>query len=138
MTTHSLRFHDLVKGQTFARLPLTVSAPEVEAYLESIGESSAAWQECVPPVFVDAIAIATLLGTVEIPKGVMHTGQEHECHRAVRIGEPLELIMHVSALSERKGATIAGFEASVIGTSDELVMSMKISVMVLPDGVTAG
>lgn len=138
MTTHSLRFHDLVKGQTFARLPLIVSAVEVEAYLESTGESTDAWREYVPPVFLDAIAIATLLGTVEIPKGVMHTGQEHECHRAARIGEPLELVMHVSALSERKGVTIAGFDASVIGAGDEPVMSMKISVMVLPDGVAAG
>jgi len=135
--THSLQFHDLVKGQTFARLPLTVSQDEVEAYLESIGESPEAWSEFVPPVFLDAIAIATLLGTVAIPKGVMHTGQEHECHRAARIGEPLELEMRVSALSDRKGATIAGFEALVADAEADPVITMKISVMVLPDGVTA-
>lgn len=135
--THSLQFADLVKGQSFARLPLTVSAAEVEAYLESTGESPGAWGEFVPPVFLDAIAIATLLETVAIPKGVMHTGQEHECHRAARIGEPLELEMHVSALSDRKGATIAGFEAVLTGSEGAPVLTMKISVMVLPDGVTA-
>ena len=134
---HSLQFADLAKGQTFARLPLTVSAEDVETYLESIGESPEAWREFVPPVYLDAIAIATLLETVAIPKGVMHTGQEHECHRAARIGEPLVLEMYVSALSDRKGATIAGFEASIAGAGDEPVLSVKISVMVLPDGVTA-
>ena len=135
--THALRFEDLQKGQTFARLPLTVSAEDVETYLESIGESADGWREFVPPVYLDAIAIATLLETVAIPKGVMHTGQEHECHRAARIGETLELEMHVSALSDRKGATIAGFEASVEGVGEEPVLTMKISVMVLPDGATA-
>ena len=135
--THSLEFSDLVKGQSFARLSLSVTHDEVEAYLESIGERVDAWREFVPPVYLDAFAIATLLATVAIPKGVMHTGQEHECHRAARIGETLELEMHVSALSDRKGATIAGFEAEVTGADAEPVMSMKISVMVLPDGVTA-
>ena len=31
MTTHSLQFQDLQKGQTFARFPLTITAEEVEA-----------------------------------------------------------------------------------------------------------
>lgn len=137
MTIHALRFENLEKGQTFARLSLTVSAEDVARYLESIGESPEAWREFVPPVYLDAIAIATLLETVAIPKGVMHTGQEHECHRAARIGEQLELEMHVSALSDRKGVTIAGFEALVAGAAGEPVLSMKISVMVLPDGTTA-
>ena len=135
--THSLEFTDLQKGQAFARLPLTISNDDVEAYLESTGESSAAWQEIVPPIYLDAVAIATLLGTVAIPKGVMHTGQEHETTRAARIGEPLTLEMRVSALSERRGAIVAAFEAELTDAEQAPVSSMKISVMALPDGVTA-
>ncbi|MGE3960265.1 MAG: hypothetical protein AB7F65_01120 [Dehalococcoidia bacterium] len=135
--THSLDFTDLQKGQSFARLPLTITAEEVEAYLESTGESAEAWRELVPPIYLDTVAIATLLSTVAIPKGVMHTGQEHESHRAARIGEPLELEMHVSALSERRGAILIAFEAEVTAAGASPVSSMKISVMALPDGVTA-
>jgi len=135
--THSLDFSDLQKGQAFARLPLTVSVAEVEAYLESIGESPEAWRELVPPVYLDAVAIATLLSTVTIPKGVMHTGQEHETVRAARIGEPLTLEMRVSALSERRGAIIAAFDADLTDATGATVTSMKISVMALPDGVVA-
>lgn len=135
--THTLQFMDLQKGQAFARLPLTVTTEDVEAYLESTGESSAAWQESVPPIYLDAVAIATLLSTVAIPKGVMHTGQEHETARAARIGEPLTLEMRVSGLSERRGAIIAAFEAELTDAEDATVSSMKISVMALPDGVTA-
>lgn len=135
--THSLHFTDLEKGQAFARLPLTVTNADVDAYLESTGESSEAWRELVPPIYLDAIAIATLLSTVAIPKGVMHTGQEHESHRAARIGEPLTLEMRVSAMSERRGAIMAAFEAELTDAQDASVSSMKISVMALPDGVTA-
>ncbi|MCK9485890.1 MAG: hypothetical protein M0R73_04200 [Dehalococcoidia bacterium] len=135
--THSLQFADLVKGQAFARFPLTVSAAEVQAYLDSTGESPEVWAEHVPPIFIDAIAIAMLLSTVAIPKGVMHTGQEHESHRAARIDEPMELEMRVSALSERRGAVIAAFEANLTDAGGAPITTMKISVMVLPDGVTA-
>ncbi|MCK9496008.1 MAG: MaoC family dehydratase N-terminal domain-containing protein [Dehalococcoidia bacterium] len=135
--THSLHFTDLEKGQAFARLPLTVTNEDVDAYLESTGESSEPWRELVPPIYLDAIAIATLLSTVAIPKGVMHTGQEHESHRAARIGEPLTLEMRVSAMSERRGAIMAAFEAELTDAQDASVSSMKISVMALPDGVTA-
>jgi len=135
--THPLRFEDLVKGQAFARFPLTISRAEVEAYLDSTGEVSEVWATCVPPIFIDAIAIAALLKTVAIPKGVMHTGQEHISHRAVAIDETLDLEMRVSALSERRGSIIAGFEAELIDPDQRPVVTMKISVMVLPDGVTA-
>ncbi len=135
--THTLHFSDLQKGQSFARLPLTVSLANVEAYLESTGESPEAWRDLVPPVYLDAVAIATLLSTVAIPKGVMHTGQEHETVRAARIGESLTLEMHVSALSERRGAIIAAFDADLTDEAGAMVTSMKISVMALPDGVVA-
>jgi hypothetical protein len=135
--THPLRFEDLQKGQAFARFPLTISRAEVEAYLDSTGESPEVWREHVPPIFIDAIAIAALLKTVAIPKGVMHTGQEHESHRAVRIDETLDLEMRVTALSERRGAMMAAFEAELSDSKAAPVVTMKISVMVLPDGVTA-
>lgn len=135
--THPLRFEDLEKGQAFARFPLTISRSEVEAYLESTGERSEIWADYVPPIFIDAIAIAALLNAVAIPKGVMHTGQEHISHRAVAIDETLDLEMRVSALSERRGAIIAGFEAELLDPDEQPAVTMKISVMVLPDGVTA-
>lgn len=134
---HTLHFSDLQKGQAFARLPLTITPDEVEAYLESTGESPEAWRELVPPIYLDALAIATLLSTVAIPKGVMHTGQEHETFRAARVGEPLTLEMRVITLSERRGAIVAAFEGDLTDAAQEPVSSMKISVMVLPDGVTA-
>lgn len=135
--THTLQFKDLVKGQAFARLPLRITAPEVQAYLESTGEPAATWREHVPPIYLDAIAIATLLERVAIPKGVMHTGQEHISHRAARVGEPLHMEMRVCGLSERRGAVMASFEADVTDAETKPVTTMKISVMVLPDGATA-
>lgn len=131
-----LQFADLRKGDTFAEFPLAVSAEDVATYLDATGEALTLWSEHVPPLFLDALVVAALLERVRIPKGVMHTGQEHDSHRAARIGEPLTVRMGVSALSERRGVTIAAFEADVRDASDAPVTTMRISVMVAPDGVT--
>ncbi|MDA0269428.1 MAG: MaoC family dehydratase N-terminal domain-containing protein [Chloroflexi bacterium] len=131
-----LQFSDLRKDDTFAEFPLSVTLEEVQAYLESTGESVALWAEHVPPLFLDALVVAELLSQVKIPKGVMHTGQEHESHRAARIGETLTVRMRVASLSERRGVTLAAFEADARDASDAPVATMRISVMVAPDGVT--
>jgi hypothetical protein len=132
-----LTFADLRKADTFARFPMSISEAEVDAYLEATGEEPGPWREFVPPVFLDALVVAALLERVQIPKGVMHTGQEHESHRAVRIDEPLTVVMSVATLAERRGAVMASFEAQAIDDVGEPVVTMKISVMVLPDGVLA-
>lgn len=135
--TSPLTFADLNKGDAFARFGMSVSAVDVEAYLEATGEDPGPWREFVPPVFLDALVVAALLERVEIPKGVMHTGQEHESHRAVCIDEPLTVVMSVSSLAERRGAVMATFQAEAVDEARVPVATMKISVMVLPDGVLA-
>ncbi len=131
-----LEFADLRKGDTFAEFTLRVSLEDVEAYLDATGESPALWREHVPPLFLDALVVAELLARVRIPKGVMHTGQEHESHRAARIGETLTVRMGVASLSERRGVTLAAFEADARDAQDVPVATMRIAVMVAPDGMT--
>lgn len=131
-----LEFSDLRKGDTFAEFPLSVTADEVLAYLDATGESPAIWTQHVPPLFLDALVVAELLAQVKIPKGVMHTGQEHESHRAARIDEVLTVRMGVAALSEKRGVTLAAFEADLRDAAGEPVTTMRISVMVAPEGVT--
>ena len=69
--THTLDFTDLQKGQAFARLPLAITSDEVEAYLESTGESSETWRELVPPIFLDTVAIAGAPSALPKSNGTM-------------------------------------------------------------------
>lgn len=123
-------FETLVKGDVIP-FPLTVTPEEVVGYLSATGEDPARWTDAVPPLQLAAFIVAGLLARVPIPLEVMHTGQEIEARRAVRPGEPLEVRITVSALSQRRGATIAQFEAEAL-SGDEVVFLARISVLAPP------
>ena len=71
-------FESLSRGDVLPVQPLTITADDVRAYLDATGEPAERWSDHVPPVMLSALMLATLLGQVVIPQGVMHTGQEHE------------------------------------------------------------
>ena len=113
-----------------------MNTPYVRAYLEATGESDDRWQEHVPPVMLSALMLAALLGQVVLPLGVMHTGQEHEMHRAVRIGEVLTITVLVAQYSTRRGALMAAFDAEA-RAGGEVVAVSRASVLVPPPEETA-
>ena len=128
-----LAFDSLARGDVLPAVDLTISGDDVRAYLEATGERVDHWNEHVPPVMLSALMLATLLAQVEIPKGIMHTGHEHEARRAVRIGEPLRITVQVTAHSVRRGALMASFETTARSAVDggDVAVS-RASVMVPP------
>ncbi|MGE3857195.1 MAG: MaoC family dehydratase N-terminal domain-containing protein [Dehalococcoidia bacterium] len=130
-------FDSLSRGDVLPTVDLTITAEDVRAYLDATGESADHWPDRVPPVMMSALMLATLLGQVEIPQGVMHTGQEHECLRPVRVGEPLTVTVLVSSYAVRRGALMAAFDAEA-RAGDEVVAVSRASVLVPPaDGAAA-
>ena len=113
--------------------PLTITTEEIEGYLSATGEDPTRWADAVPPLLLAAFMVGGLLARVTIPLEVMHTGQEIEARRAVRPGEPLDVRITVAALSQRRGATIAQFEAEAL-SSGESVFVARISVLAPPPG----
>ncbi len=126
----ALTFETLAKGDVIP-FALTVTREEIEGYLAATGEDPARWTDAVPPLLLAAFMVGGLLARVPIPLEVMHTGQEIEAHRAVRPGEPLDVRITVAALSQRKGATIAQFEAEAF-SGEESVFVARISVLAPP------
>ena len=129
-------FDSLAAGDVLPEVEFTVAADDVRAYLEATGESDDRWQEHVPPVMLSALMLASLLGQVVLPLGVMHTGQEHEMHRAVRIGEALTITVLVAQYSTRRGALMAAFDAEA-RAGGEVVAVSRASVLVPPPEETA-
>lgn len=123
-------FETLAKGDVIP-FPLTVSREEIEGYLSATGEDAARWTAAVPPLLLAAFMVAGLLARVPIPLEVMHTGEEIEARRAVRPGEPLDVRITVAALSQRRGATIAQFEAEALAAGESVFVS-RISVLAPP------
>lgn len=123
-------FETLAKGDIIP-FPLTVTREEIEGYLSATGEDAARWTDAVPPLLLAAFMVAGLLARVPIPLEVMHTGEEIEARRAVRPGEPLDVRITVAALSQRRGATIAQFEAEALAAGESVFVS-RISVLAPP------
>jgi hypothetical protein len=126
----ALTFDTLAKGDVVP-FSLSVTPEEIEGYLSATGEDPARWRDAVPPLLLAAFMVGGLLARVPIPLEVMHTGQEIEARRAVRPGEPLDVRITVSALSQRRGATIAQFEADAL-SAGEVVFTSRISVLAPP------
>ncbi len=126
-----IAFDTLSRGDVLPPVDLTISADDVRAYLDATGEPADRWGEHVPPVMMSALMLATLLSQIEIPKGVMHTGQEHESMRPVRIGEPLTVTVLVASHAVRRGALMASFDAEA-RAGDEVVAVSRASVLVPP------
>ncbi|RLT40621.1 MAG: hypothetical protein DWI58_10500 [Chloroflexi bacterium] len=129
-------FETLAKGDVIP-FPLTVSREEIEGYLSATGEDASRWTDAVPPLLLAAFMVAGLLARVPIPLEVMHTGEEIEARRAVRPGEALEVRITVAALSQRRGATIAQFEAEALAAGESVFIS-RISVLAPPPAGTDG
>jgi hypothetical protein len=128
-------FETLAKGDVIP-FPLTVSREEIEGYLSATGEDASRWTDAVPPLLLAAFMVAGLLARVPIPLEVMHTGEEIEAHRAVRPGEPLDVRITVAAMSQRRGATIAQFEAEALSGTESVFVS-RISVLAPPPASAA-
>jgi hypothetical protein len=126
----ALTFDTLAKGDVVP-FSLSVTPEEIEGYLSATGEDPERWRDAVPPLLLAAFMVGGLLARVPIPLEVMHTGQEIEARRAVRPGEPLDVRITVSALSQRRGATIAQFEADAL-SAGEVVFTSRISVLAPP------
>ncbi|MDA0364575.1 MAG: hypothetical protein O2843_01715 [Chloroflexi bacterium] len=124
-------FDTLSRGDVLPTVDLTITREDVTAYLDATGEAVERWDERVPPVMLSALMLATLLAQVEIPQGVMHTGQEHESMRPVRIGEPLTVTVLVASHAVRRGALMAAFDAEA-RAGDEVVAVSRASVLVPP------
>ncbi len=123
-------FETLAKGDVIP-FPMTVTREEIEGYLSATGEDASRWTDAVPPLLLAAFMVAGLLARVPIPLEVMHTGEEIEARRAVRPGEPLDVRITVAALSQRRGATIAQFEAEAWADGESVFVS-RISVLAPP------
>jgi hypothetical protein len=132
-----IAFATLGRGDSLPPVNMTIIVEDVRAYLAATGEDIARWPEHVAPIMLDALMLGVLLEQAELLPGLMHTGQEHESRRALRIGEPFTVQFRVVSNAVRSGATFAVFEAEA-RVGDEVVATMRSSVMAPRAGDSVG
>ena len=130
-SAHKPSLDELQRGDDLPAFVLRVTAADVHAYLDATGESPAAWTHDVPPLALGAFALAGLMERVELPAGIVHTGQEYDFARAVAHDEPVEVRIRVASRSERRGAVITAL-ASEWRARGVIVGSARTTVLVAP------
>lgn len=106
----------LPRGHEFPPSAFSLSAAEVRAYLDAIGDRHD-YGAAIPPLCALALALARVQEEVALPDGSLHTGQEVESDGALKLGEALTLTGRVAQRSERQGFVISVLELEVRGAS---------------------
>jgi len=128
-----VKIDELQVGELVNDFHLRIGAEDVSAYLLATGDHSSIWltQELVPPQMIVTEMIAKILEVLELPKNLVHTGQEHTANDRVSFDSALRITVTVSQLSERAGTSIAVFDSQVTDSKGNKCFESKTKVMVL-------
>ena len=128
-----MKIDDLQVGKLVNDFHLRIGAEDVSAYLLATGDYSPDWltEKLVPPQMIVTEIIAKILEILELPKNLVHTGQEHTANDRVSFDSALRITATVSQLSERAGTSIVVFDSQVTDSQGNMCLESKTKVMVL-------
>jgi hypothetical protein len=102
----------LPKGHEFQPTGFELSAAEVAAYLDAVGDAND-YQGIVPPLAAVALGLAALQQQIALPEGALHAGQEVDHLASVHAGQLLTLTGRVAQRSERQGMVVSVLEFEI-------------------------
>src|SRR5260370_42308849 len=105
MTSARTSVSTLPRGYELEAAHFSLPRARVDAYLAAVGDRDA-YRDIVPPLAVVALALAELQEQVSLPEGSLHTAQEVEQLREVRVSEELTMRGRIAQRSERQGFVI--------------------------------
>ena len=128
-----MKIDDLQVGKVVNNFHLRIGSDDVSAYLLATGDDSSVWrtEKLVPPQMIVTEIIGKILEVLELPKNLVHTGQEHVANNRVSFDAVLRITATVSQLSERAGTTIVVFDSQVTDSQGNKCLESKTKVMVL-------
>ena len=101
-----------LRGHEFTPVTFRVTADEVRAYLDAVGDTHD-YDAAVPPLAAVALALGGLQREVALPDGSLHTGQEVEHEKPLSCGDELTMTGRLAQRSERQGFVICVLEFEV-------------------------
>lgn len=132
---------DLGKGHEFTPTSFELRDEDVSAYLSAVQDSNPVYldRKLAPPLSVAARALRALLEVMELPAGLLHTGQEMEAHSGIPIGAALTLTGRIAQRSERAGLIISVIEFEVTPAgSGAAAVTGRTTVMTPAGGASGG
>ena len=98
-------FFELERGQVLGPYAARLGADDARAYLDATdaSETDGSPERWLPPLQLGALLVGALIDAIEIPPGLLHTGQSFEFLRPVAPGTELEAELTVAGVAERRG-----------------------------------
>ncbi len=114
-----------------------ISAKVVSEYLEAVDESGDLYYQpdnpqaltgLVPPMAIVAYTIATLMRSLSLPPGTIHTTQEIECFKTLSVGTRINCHTKVNRKQERSNLCLLTIDLNAFDENQELVLSGKSGI----------
>lgn len=120
----------LARGFQFPAVGFEISREWVREYLAAVEDEASVGlgEEVVPSMAVAALAIRSLLASLELPPGAVHVGQELEFLRLVKAGERLATQAQVTSSGERQGWALVAIDMAVADEGGAPVMKGRSMV----------
>ena len=98
-------FFGLERGEVLGPYRARLDAADARAYLDATAasETPGSPESWLPPLQLGALLLGTLIDAIEIPPGLLHTGQSFEFLRPVAPGTSLTAELTVAQIAERRG-----------------------------------
>jgi len=98
-------FFDLERGQVLGPYPARLDSDHARAYLDATAATATdgSPDRWLPPLQLGALLVGVLIDAIEIPPGLLHTGQSFEFLRPVAPGTELTAELTVAQVAERRG-----------------------------------
>ena len=103
----------------------------VMTYLSAVGDKNQLYSsvEVVPPLFISARVLGSLLNVLELPSGTIHSLQEINAFKSVPFGEQIEGSATVSASRRRGSVIFTTVDYNVSNLNGEIVQTGKTTVL---------
>ncbi len=105
-------FFDLRRGEVLGPYRAQLDAGDARTYLEATAAAETAGSPArwLPPLQLGALLLGTLIEAIEIPRGLLHTGQSFEFLRPVAPGTGLTAELTVAQIAERRGLRLGAVD----------------------------
>lgn len=109
----------------------TISQNWVRSYLDSVGNPGSISLDLglAPPIALSAWSLGSMINAVSLPAGTIHSRQELQTHRPVKLGETVQVSAHMGKPVQRAGLTILAVAYTLEGEDGSTVQSSRSTVI---------
>ena len=119
------------EGTELTTTKVTFDSKYVQAYIAAVGESNRVYSHglTVPPLAVTAWLLKSVIGSLDLPAGTVHSSQEIECDGIVQVGDTVTSHVEVvqnSLRSQWKFLTLT----FLVNKNADTVVKGKINLLI--------